>query len=110
MNGFNVALKDAIDNFNFKVVIEFMRQHNWKWPTFVNGEFISRNSHYPDQKEMIKHIEGLYKTCLYGILVDGEVRNRASSGGFTIELNNAYDEPQVEITFDIGSYFGEEDD
>ena len=106
-------LDEAIEDFNFKVVIEFMTQHNWKWAQHKNGKTYMS---VPDKNDIIEFIrKDFFKHGLYDLIESGKKKFSCSSGGivFFMGYDGDYcgsDSAWVSIYFDIANYVGENDD
>ena len=106
-------LDEAIEKFNFKVVIEFMTQHNWKWAHYKNGKSYMA---VPDKKDIIKFIKtDFFKHGLYALIESGKKNFSCSSGGliFFMGYDGDYccsDSAWVTVYFDIANYVGDNDD
>lgn len=76
------ALEKAIDEFNFDVVIRFMKQVGWKWAYTANGEAV------PTRMDFIKFFYGgdCLKNALYDMIELNKNHFCVTTGGIIFEM------------------------
>lgn len=102
MEKFNKAFNEAIKNFNFDIVIKFMKDNNWKWFHSEDGKDFYE---VPTRSYMIDRMkEDFLKHGLYEIIELDKTSYGVSSGGIVFEMNIVGNECYVEIYFDISHF------
>lgn len=102
MKKFNKAFYEAISEFRFDIVLNFMKEHNWEWFHYENGK-----SFYavPTKEHFIEVLKNDYlKHGLYEIIELGKTSFSMSGGGIMFNMNMYGDEYYVEIGFDIAHF------
>ena len=102
MEKFNNALEEALDEFDFNAVIQFMKDNDWEWAHYENGK-----SFYavPTKKHIIETIKNdFFKHGLYEIIVLNKTSFRALSGGIVFDMNLIDGKAFIDIYFDIAHF------
>ena len=102
MKQFDKALNEALENFNFKVVNEFMVAHNWEWAMYKDGKQYYKVPSWDEMKDAIKN--DMYKHALYNILELKETHETISSGGLVLDMGIEGNDVWVQIYFDIATF------
>ena len=76
------AVNKAIEDFNFDVVIRFMKQVGWKWAYTIQGEDV------PTKEDFINFFYGgdCLKHALYDMIELGKNRYEITTGGVIFKL------------------------
>lgn len=102
MEKFNKAFYKAISEFNFDIVLNFMRDNNWEWAHYENGKSFYE---VPTEEHMIDVMKNDYlKHGLYNILELGKTSYSVSGGGIMFSMDMIGNECYVEIGFDIAHF------
>ena len=113
MTTFEKKLEEAIEDFNFDVVIEFMKQHNWRWAHYKNGKSYMA---VPTREDIIDTIKREFlKHALYDFIERNKKEYSCSTGGlvFFAGYDGDWcddDSAWLTIYFDIANYIGDNDD
>lgn len=102
MKEFNKAFDEAVSEFRFDIVLNFMKEHNWEWFHYENGK-----SFYavPTKEHFIKTLKNDYlKHGLYEIIELGKTSFSMSGGGIVFSMDMIGHECYVEIGFDIAHF------
>lgn len=112
MTTFEKKLEEAIEDFNFDVVIEFMKQHNWKWAHFKDGKSYMAVTDKEDIIDSIK--QNFFKHALFDLIELNKKEFSCSTGGLVFFMGYDGDwcdddSAWLTIYFDIANYVGDDE-
>ena len=106
MEAFEKEFNKALNDFDFEIVINYMKSVNWEWALYKNGK-----SYYgvPTAHDIIDSLKSHLKHGLFNIIELNKKEYGVSGGGIVFDMGMKTDYPTrdtiwVDIYFDIAHF------
>jgi len=97
MKKFNKAFDEALSEFDFDAVLQYMEDHDWEWSNGSKDEI-------PTKERMIENMRKRLNQGLYEIIKRGKTEYGTFSGGIVFDMRMVGYECYVNIYFDIAHF------
>ena len=105
-------INDIIDNYNFDVIADYMKNTNWVWADMSNVNSIDEMVNAPVYVPNVPELRGRLRELLQRTFINANEGNidgpyYISTGGFTVYV---WKTNECHVHFSIEDYFGDGDE